>query len=506
MAVNSYSGVDVEISPTLTIKFPVDKLVDEFAANMYSIPVDFNKESKTVIEKMLYDENNIPTVDEPGITTLIDAFIRLIIKAIGTFSQQVFTITDLVKRLKNALKNPTDTSNASYITSIPNKIKELMKEAVQIFTDTATWIINKFLGALAKINIPIPSFSFDILGFELKIPKIDNKGLLKAKFSIPAKEDNELSTLQAQIKTETTKYTKNYKSPKTEMDVLTNILQPEVNNAKKELDDSTIALAESDIKLQKSNDDLYNLESKNNRSPGEQTTYQTLKIENQIINDENTVALERKNAAERRFVTAKQKIDEQNKKIDDKLKGGSDKKKLNELKDKLNSKLANNPVSSFTETIKKLIIGIIKFPIDFLIGLFKQLINTMTGILSFDFSGFEKLISMMKPSVDSVTKLLVGVLDTIISGFSKLYENITKKFGKGKKSKKQKEDINTYLKSDGLKILGWVNTEENVKKLNKLISFFNIGMNVVDAFSQLFISLVIELFNYALNPVGIKVG
>jgi hypothetical protein len=112
----------------------------------------------------------------------------------------------------------------------------------------------------------------------------------------------------------------------------------------------------------------------------------------------------------------------------------------------------------------------------------------------------------MKPTTDSVKKLLVGVIDTIISGFSKLYESITKKFGKAKKSKKQKEDINTYLKSDGLKILGWANTEENITKLNKLIGSFNTGMNIMEAFPQLFLSLVIELFNYALNPVGIKVG
>jgi hypothetical protein len=389
---SSYStGVPVEISPTLTIKFPVDKLVDEFVANMYDIPVDFNKESKTTIQKRLYEENHIPTVDEPGISTLIDAFIRLIIKAIGTFAQQVFTITDLVKRLKLALKNPTDKSNASYISSIPNKIKELMKEATQIFSDTANWIIKKFLGALGKINIPIPAFSFDILGFELKVPKIDNKGLIKAKFTIPAKENSEISSLQIQIKTE-------------------------------------------------------------------------------------------------------------------KLKGSKDKTKLNELNQKLDAKIQSNPIAAFTDSIKKLIIGIIKFPIDFLFGLFKQLIDTLTGILSFDFSGFDKLIKMMKPSVDSVKKLIVGVLDTIITGFSKLYDNVTKKFGKGKKDKKKKEDINEHLRKNGLGIMGWSDTEENTKKLNKLIAFFNLASNVTDAFSQLFLSLVIELFNYALDPVGIKVG
>jgi len=116
------------------------------------------------------------------------------------------------------------------------------------------------------------------------------------------------------------------------------------------------------------------------------------------------------------------------------------------------------------------------------------------------------LIKMMKPSVDSVKKLIVSVLDTIISGFSKLYDNVIQKFGKGKKDKKKKEEINEHLKKNGLGIMGWSNTEENIKKLNKLIAFFNIALNITDAFSQLFISLIIELFNYALEPVGIKVG
>jgi hypothetical protein len=353
MAVNSvYEGVPVEISSTLTIKFPVDKLVDEFVANVFNISVDFNKESKTVIQKRIYEENNIPDVNEPGLTTLIDAFIRLIIKAIGTFAQQVFTITDLVKKLKDALKNPTNTSNAEFITSIPKKIKELMKEVVQIFTDTATWIINKFLGALSKINIPIPEFSFDILGFELKIPKIDNKGLLKTTFSIPVKESNELSGLQKQIKTELTKFTKNYISPKVEMDYLTNTLQPELNNAKKEVDESTKLLTESNVKLKKSNTDLNNLKNKSDKTIEELAKYETLKTENKKINDENKTLITRKKKADRRFKNANINIDSQNKKIDDKLNGSENKKKLNELQGQLDTKLGNNPSSAFTETIK----------------------------------------------------------------------------------------------------------------------------------------------------------
>lgn len=507
MAVSStYDGVPVEISSTLTIKFPVDKLVDEFVASVFNVPVNFDKESKTVIQKRIYDEYNIPDVNEPGLATLIDAFIRLIIKAIGTFAQQVFTITDLIKRLKDALKNPTSTSNAEFIASIPKKVKDLMKEAVQILTDTATWIISKLMGALSKINIPIPEFSFDILGFELKIPKIDNKGLLKAKFSIPEKETKELGGLQKQIKIELTKFTKNYIPPKAEMDYLSNTLQPELNNAKKEVDESTKLLTESNTKLKKSNSDLNNLKNKSNKTPVELARYEALKSENKKISDENKALKTRKNNADKRFKNANSNIDKQNKKIDDKINGSNDKKKLNELQGQLNSKLGNNPASAFTETIKKLIVGIIKFPIDFLIGLFKQLISTLTGILSFNFEAFSKLLEMMKPTTDSVKKLLVGVIDSMISGFSKLYESVTKKFGKGKKSKKQKEDINTHLKSDGLKILGWADTEENNTKLNKLISFFNIGMNIMEAFPQLFISLIVELFNYALEPIGVKVG
>jgi regulator of sigma D len=507
MAVSStYSGVPVEISSTLTINFPVDKLVDEFVANMYDIIVDFDKESKSTIQKRLYDENNIPTVDEPGISTLIDALIRLIIKAIGTFAQQVFTITELVKKLKVALKNPTSTSNASYISSIPNKIKEIMKEAVQIFTDTANWIIKKFLGALSKINIPIPEFSFDILGFELKISKIDNKGLIKSKFTIPAKENSDLSSLQTQIKNETIRFTKNYKSPKPEMDQLSNSLQPELNTAKVENDNIIKLLAENEAKLKISNTKVDALKNKKNKNKEETSKYNNLKTENTLLKAENKELKAKLRKSNKRLTIANSNIKEQNIKIDDKLKGGDDKKKLNELKQKLDNKLENNPVSAFTETIKKLIIGIIKFPIDFLVDLFKQLIDTLTGILSFDFSGFEKLIKMMKPSVDSVKKLIVSVLDTIISGFSKLYDNVIQKFGKGKKDKKKKEEINEHLKKNGLGIMGWSNTEENIKKLNKLIAFFNIALNITDAFSQLFISLIIELFNYALEPVGIKVG
>lgn len=488
---SSYSGVPVEISSILSITFPVDKLVDEFVASVFNIKVDFEKQSKEEIQKIIYEDNSVPTVDEPGLATLIDTFIHLIIKAVGSFAQQIFILTELVKKIKEVLKNPTAKKNVEYLASIPNKIKELIKEVKKFLTDTANWIMEKFLGALSKINIPIPSFEFNILGFKLTIPKIDNKGALEgdSKLKIPEFEESDLKDVKSEIEELNKKIANSKKSIGDDIDKITNKIQPELDKSKKKLDDL-------EKKLKENKDNITKLENKKIKTIPEKKKLDKLK-------EEKTKLTKNVEDSKKAYAKKKDEIDQQMNKIDSGLsdKGDELQTKLKEAKDKLKSKLGDNPVSAYTEKIKDMVINIIKFPVDFIFKLFKQLLKGLVKLFSFDFSEFEKLIEMLKPTKDSIGTLIGVVLDGFIDGFSKLYKAAKDKFGN---IKENIEEVVLYLKDEGNKIMGRVDSDENNKKLNQTISYFVVGVNIMTAFPELFLNLIIELFNYALNPIGIK--
>jgi ribosomal protein S15P/S13E len=487
---SSYSGVPVEISSILSITFPVDKLVDEFVASVFNIKVDFEKQSKEEIQKIIYEDNNVPTVDEPGLATLIDTFIRMIIKCIGSFAQQIFILTELVKKIKEALKNPTSKSNAEYLASIPKKIKELIKEVKTFFADTAKWIMDKFLGALSKINIPIPSFDFNILGFKLTIPKIDNKGALNddSKLNIPKHEDDELKDIKNKIEELNNKISNSNKNIGDDIDNITDKLQPDLDKSKKKLDDG-------EKKLKDNNDNIKKLENKKIRTVAENKKLKLLKEENKKLTE--NVETYKKD-----YESKKVQIDEQMNKIENNLNTSDTETELKEAKNELKSKLGENPVSAYTEKIKEMVINIIKFPVDFVFNLFKQLLKALVKIFSFDFGEFEKLIQMLKPNIDSVGLLIGTVLDGFIDGFSTLYKAAKDKFGN---IKENIEEVVLYLKDEGNKILGRTDSDENKEKLNQTISYFVVGVNIITAFPILFLNLIVELFNYALNPIGIKI-
>lgn len=441
-----YGDEKVEISAILQMSFPVAKMVDQFVADVYDIKIDTKKQSKSDVYQILYVKNGIASIEKPGIASFIDTFIRVLIKAIGSFAQNVIILCEFVRDIKKALLNPTAPANVKFLKDIIVKIKALIEEVNKFLTDTAGWITEKLLGAFAKISIPIPAFDFNILGFVLSFPKIDKIGALdsdNSPFKIPKIESSLLADINKKILDLFAKQKEN----------TTNI-----TNYNKQISDANAELDK--LKLDTSIDN-------------------TLKIAdlNKLIAD----------------LTAKLQLAIN---IDfDKL--------LADAKAELQQLLPQAPVSAYTEKIKTAITTIITFPITFIMSLFKQMLAALTGLITFDFSEFTKFIEMMKPSIDSVTLFISTFMDTFVSGFSKLYKAAKSKFGD---LRNNMPDVMKYLQEFGLNILGKPETPENKTELNKTLSFLKVALNIILAFPPLFIELIIEIFNYALSPIEIKLS
>lgn len=519
MANESYKGEPVEISPILTIDFPVDRLVDEFVSSVYGVSVDFENQTKQEIQKILYETNQIPTVDDPGLTTLVDTAIRMIIKIIGSFAQQIFLLTELISKIKDALLNPA--KNADFLASIPDKLQKFLDEINSFFTDTVNWLMDKFLGALSNINIPIPEISFEIMGFKLTIPEIDNKGAFKDKevkdgngnvietqkspFKPPEKEKKELSDIQNKVKEQEQNVVDNKKNPNDDLNEINNELAPKSNSLKKEKDKKDEEIKEQKQVITKKEERIEELKNKDELEIEEQDELEKLENEKTKLEEELVKLNDQFKKIKEDFENVKKKLDEKTDQLANRINetASEAEKKLEELKSQLKDKLMNNPVSAFLQVIKDTIINIIKMPVDFLIGLFKQLLKAVTAVFSFDFSQFDKLIEMMKPSIDSVKKFIFSLIDSILNGFSTLYEKAKEEFGDVKENI---NDVIKYLKEKGNEILGKVDNEENREKLNNILKYFSIAINITEALPELFLNLIIELFNYALQPIGVTVG
>ncbi|MCK9445781.1 hypothetical protein M0Q50_02685 [bacterium] len=115
---------------------------------------------------------NISQVGVPGLPSLLSVFIDLIIKGVGNFAKNFF-----------AFKNTIDLLAGMQIgellgTAIPG-IGKVLEDLKLFFSDTKTWLFKNLMGPLFDINIPIPSFKFDLgaiipmLPFKIPIPGID---------------------------------------------------------------------------------------------------------------------------------------------------------------------------------------------------------------------------------------------------------------------------------------------------------------------------------------------
>lgn len=115
---------------------------------------------------------NISQVGVPGLPSLLSVFIDLIIKGVGSFAKNFF-----------AFKNTIDLLAGMQLgellgTAIPG-IGKVLSDLKLFFSDTKTWLFKNLMGPLFDINIPIPSFKFDLgaiipmLPFKIPIPGID---------------------------------------------------------------------------------------------------------------------------------------------------------------------------------------------------------------------------------------------------------------------------------------------------------------------------------------------
>jgi len=112
-----------------------------------------------------------------GIAALLEVFIGILIKAIGSFAKQFFF-----------LKNTIDLLVGFQIgellgNAIPGIVK-VLQELKLLFTDPGKFMMKQLLGPLFDANIPIPKFCINIgdyipfLPFNLCIPEIDPFGYL----------------------------------------------------------------------------------------------------------------------------------------------------------------------------------------------------------------------------------------------------------------------------------------------------------------------------------------
>lgn len=126
-----------------------------------------------------YNDYGFPTTDEAGAPSMIRGFIIFETETLSFLFQQVLYMLTPIKtalELPQLLANPK--ALIEKIKEIIDSIKKLIDDVTTFFTDTKQWFIDTLLGGLADINVPIPDISFKILGVEITLPKIDNKGLL----------------------------------------------------------------------------------------------------------------------------------------------------------------------------------------------------------------------------------------------------------------------------------------------------------------------------------------
>jgi hypothetical protein len=171
-------GMDepVEIDSSTSISLPVSRMVAEVMLKFFNVEKgedenyglsesdvnDINSSPKDKQIDVFLNKLKIPSVEQPGFSNLIDKFIRAITKALLFFAKQFIALKESILAFIEPLKNPTNPQNYEKILQIINKLKGVLDDIKRMFTDTINWIKETFLGPLGEINMPIPSFVYNL--------------------------------------------------------------------------------------------------------------------------------------------------------------------------------------------------------------------------------------------------------------------------------------------------------------------------------------------------------
>ena len=168
---NEYQRVVIDDNFGIYIDYPKNAVISEtikciFGAGLSTIPENYSMSETEVIQ-------SISNIKMPGLPTLLSVFIDTLLKTIGQgFVKQFFFF-------KNTIDLIAGFEIGEVIgTMIPGLIN-ILKDIKLLFTDPSQWMFKKTLGPIFDINIPIPTFKFDLgalipfLPFSIRIPKID---------------------------------------------------------------------------------------------------------------------------------------------------------------------------------------------------------------------------------------------------------------------------------------------------------------------------------------------
>ena len=116
--------------------------------------------------------------EKGGMAAILDVFIGILVKAIGSFAKHFFFLKDAIDLLVGFQLGPLLGK------AIPGVVK-VIQELQLLFTDPPKFIMKQLLGPLFDSNVPIPKFCINlgdfipIFPFELCIPEIDPYGFFK---------------------------------------------------------------------------------------------------------------------------------------------------------------------------------------------------------------------------------------------------------------------------------------------------------------------------------------
>lgn len=121
-------------------------------------------------------KSQISNIKIPGLPTLLSTFIDVLMRSLSQgFAKHFFLFKNTIDLLAGF---EIGELMKMYIPALPNTIKEIQT----FLTQTQTWMMEKMLGPLFDINIPLPKINFNlgsiipILPFSIIIPSIDPYG------------------------------------------------------------------------------------------------------------------------------------------------------------------------------------------------------------------------------------------------------------------------------------------------------------------------------------------
>ena len=214
-------------------------------------------EQQELLDKQI--EESVKEISNPekgGIASIIDVFIGLLVKAIGSFAKQFFFLKDAIDKLVGLQFGPL---LSKVIPGVVNVITEL----TTLFSNPSKFIMGQLLGPLFDINIPLPEFSINIgdfipiLPFELKIPTIDPFGFFTRDTPLnPNTDPSDISpTWQEDIMEEVIALKKEdlsiaIKERERQLEILDNQINA-LDKKIKKINVYTIMVRDSEIKIQK---------------------------------------------------------------------------------------------------------------------------------------------------------------------------------------------------------------------------------------------------------------